>query len=136
MAFTSTQKQAIRNYLGVAGVYPEFRFRLEGAMTVVGSDTDASASMTTWLTRLATIDDALTGASATTTATFGELKKVDEVEFYPTSQSASGASTLNLIQQGRVLIQRIAKMLGVWPDLPAGDYFGAIGSRSVDIALG
>jgi hypothetical protein len=137
MAFTAAQQQAIRNYLGVAGVYPEFRFRLQGAIEVVGGDAQALASATTWLDRLAEIDDALTGSGATGTATFGDLKKVDEVEFYPVSESGGGSSsTLDLIGQGRVLIQRLARLLGVWPDLPEGDYFGTLMSRSVDIALG
>jgi hypothetical protein len=136
VAFTSAEQQAIRNYLGVAGVYPEFRFRLQGAIDVVGNDPDAYASASTWLTRLAEIDDDLTG-SASSGATYGDLKRVDEVEFYATSQSVgAGLNSMGKIAQGRALIQRLARLLGVWPDLPCGDYFGAQFSRSVDIALG
>jgi len=135
VAFTAAQQQAIRNYLGVAGVYPEWRFRLQGAIEVVGADPEALASASTWLTRLGEIDDQLTGASASGTATFGNLKKVDEVEFYPVAEGESSGA-LDPIEQGRDLIQRLARLLGVWPDLPEGDYFGAQVQRSIDVALG
>lgn len=139
MAFTAAQKQQIRNYLGAPAVYPDFQHRIEGAMDVVGEDAEASTIVTGWLVRLTEIDTALTGSgSSGSTSTYGALKKVDEVEFYPVTDESgsSGASSIALVEQGRVLIQRLARILGVWDFLPIGDYFGTKINGSFQIALG
>jgi hypothetical protein len=139
MAFTTAQKAAIRSYMMTSETYPYLHHRLEGAMDVVGDDVDASALVSGWLTRLAEIDTALTGSSSSgSTATYGPLKKVDEVEFYNVtdSNSSSGASSIALVDQGRTLIHRIAATLGVSDFLPRGDYFGAASCGSFALNQG
>lgn len=135
MPFTAAQKLDIRTYLGAPSVYPDFQHRLEGAMDAVGGDADALAKVAGWLTRLAAIDTALTG-SAASTYSYGNLKQVDEVEFYDVSES-SDANSIGLVNQGRVLIGRIARVLGVADFLPGDfDYFGESRSASFALPLG
>jgi hypothetical protein len=136
MAFTSAQKRDIRKYLGVPFGFYDLNTRLESVMDLVGSNATDQAEVDEWLLRLTEIDDALVGVSGTgsgsggtTTATFGALKRVDEIEFHPPSDSDSGggggeATSLTLIQQGRALIDRLARAFGVSDYLPVGDYFG------------
>lgn len=106
-------------------------------MDLVGQTAIDQAEIVTWLTRLDAIDDALTGASATSTAITGSLKQVDEVHFYPvTGEESSSSGSLTLISQGRVLIGRIARALGVSDYLPIGDYFGDRRSPGYLVPLG
>lgn len=123
MAFSATQKKDIRKYLGVPFGFYYLTTRLESMMDLVGEDSVAQTEIETWLTRLAAIDTALTSSSASSVS-YGALRKVDEIEFFePSSDSDQGAS-IALIDQGRVLIDRIARALGVSDVLPHGDYFG------------
>jgi hypothetical protein len=123
MAFTDTQKKDIRKYLGVPFGFYELTTRLESMMDHVGENSTDQAEIETWLARLAEIDTALTGSEAET-ETFGHLKKVDEVEFHKPGSSEDVTSSIGLVKQGRVLINRLARALGVDDVLPHGDYFG------------
>lgn len=139
MAFTAEQEKDIRKYMGVPFGFYELSHRLESMMDLVGTSATDQAQIVTWLTRLAAIDTALTGdTAASVTSTYGSLKKVDEVEFYPTtdSDSSSGSGTLTLVAQGRTLIGRIARALGVSDYLPIGDYFGSRRPSGFTISLG
>lgn len=134
MAFTDAQKMAIRKYLGVPFGFYNLTTRLESMMNLVGDNATDSAQVIAWITRLDAIDAALTGASATSTATYGALKKVDEVEFYePSDGASSAAGSIGLVDQGRTLIGRIARALGVSDVLPHEDYFSA--GRSIGFAF-
>ena len=139
MSFSAAQKRDIRKYMGVSFAFYDLNHRLESMMDLVGTNATDQAQIEAWLTRLTAIDDALTGASAASaSATYGALKKVDEVEFYPTGgdDSSSGAGTLTLVEQGRTLIARIARAMGVSDYLPIGDYFGAHCAHGAPIELG
>jgi hypothetical protein len=133
MAFTDAQKRDIRKYMGVPMGFYDLDYRLESMMGLVGSNATDQAQIDAWLLRLTEIDDALvgvagSGSSATSTASYGTLKKVDEIEFYPVTDGdgsgAGGAATLTLIEQGRTIIARIARAMGCSDFLPIGDYFG------------
>lgn len=138
MAFTAEQEKDIRKYMGVPFGFYELSSRLESTIDLVGTNATDQAQVVVWLTRLATIDTALTGsAAASATATYGSLKKVDEVEFYPTTDDSSAdTGTLSLIAQGRTLIGRIARAMGVSDYLPIGDYFGSRRPSGFTISLG
>ncbi len=136
MAFTAEQEKDIRKYMGVSFGFYELNHRLESMMDLVGESATDKAQIETWLTRLAVIDTALTGSAASSSVTYGALKKVDEVEFHPPSESGSATSPLTLITQGRALIGRIARALGVSDYLPIGDYFGSRRPTGFTISLG
>jgi hypothetical protein len=139
VAFTSSQKQQIRNYLGAPAVFVDMQHRLEGAMDAVGGNAEAVTHVTAWLTELAVIDDNLevTSGGGGGSATYGSLKKVDEIEFYSTSESGgSTTTTVGAVDRGRMLIQRIARILGVADVMPVGDYFSARSLNTGELALG
>jgi len=138
MAFTAEQEKDIRKYMGVPFGFYELNHRLESMMDLVGTSLTDKAQIEEWLTRLTAIDSSLTGSSSSA-ATYGALKKVDEVEFFsPTDSGEASTSTLTLVQQGRVLIGRIAAALGVSDYLPYRnfDYFGSRRSSGFLIPLG
>lgn len=139
MAFTAEQEKDIRKYMGVSFGFYDLNHRLESMMNLVGENATDKAQIETWLTRLAAIDTALTGSAASgSTATYGALKKVDEIEFHPISEGEEGSGTgnLTLIAQGRTLIGRIARAMGVSDYLPIGDYFGSRRPMGFTISLG
>lgn len=135
MAFTDSQKRDIRKYLGTPMGFYDLNTRLESMMNTIGANSTDQEEVETWLTRLAAIDLALTGSSSSSVS-YGPLKQVDEVQFYePTDANSSGAS-IGLIEQGRVLIDRLARAFGVDDHLPAGDYFGTKQPMSFAYKLG
>lgn len=139
MAFSAEQEKDIRKYMGVSFGFYDLNHRLESMMDLVGENATDKAQIETWLTRLAVIDTTLTGASSSgSSATYGSLKKVDEVEFYPVSEDSDSSSsgTISLVEQGRTLIGRIARALGVSDYLPIGDYFGSRRPTGFTISLG
>lgn len=124
MAFNDEQKRDIRKYLGVAFGFYDLNSRLESMMNLVGSNDTDQAQIVEWLDRLAEIDEQLTTGSASgTTATYGPLRRVDDVEFHPPDSDGDDASSLGVVDQGRVLIARLARAMGVSDYLPASDYF-------------
>jgi hypothetical protein len=139
VAFSAEQEKDIRKYMGVSFGFYDLNHRLESMMDLVGENATDKAQIETWLTRLAAIDTSLTGAgSSGSVATYGALKKVDEIEFYePSDESGSSSSdSISLVDQGRTLIGRIARALGVSDYLPIGDYFGSRRPMGFTISLG
>lgn len=133
MAFTAAQKKDIRKYLGVPFGFYDLNYRLESMMDKVGADATDSAEVVSWLTELGTIETAISGGSSSA-VTYGALKKVDEVEFHPPSES--GSATTSPESRGRALIMRLARAFGVDDVLPNGDYFsGSMGGGGM-LALG
>jgi hypothetical protein len=124
--------------MGVSFGFYDLNHRLESMMSLVGENTEDKAQIVTWLGQLSEVDDALTGSTATnSSATYGALKKVDEVEFYaPADGSSNSSGTLSRVEQGRALIGRIARALGVSDYLPQGDYFGSRRPMGFTIPLG
>lgn len=123
MAFTAAQKKDIRKYLGVPFGFYDLTTRLESMMDLVGAEATDSAEIIGWLTELTNIDASLVASASGASYSYGALKKVDEVEFHPTDGDSS--SKVGSVDRGRMLIQRLARALGVSDVLPLGDYFAA-----------
>lgn len=137
MAFTAAQKKDIRKYLGVPFGFYDLNTRLESMLNKVGDDATDSAEVILWLTELATIDTELQSSTTSGSYSYGALKRADEVEFHPiTEGDGSSSSTIGYADRGRILIQRIARALGVDDMLPNGDYFGKTRKVSVPLMLG
>lgn len=121
MTFTASEKRSIRSYLGYSGGFRDRGIRLESMMDVVGAQVEESAYARVILTALAAVDAAIASSGSGSGATYGALKKVDEVEFYsPEDSSGSTTSVLSGVTYGEVLIERLRALFGV--DL-AGRYF-------------
>jgi hypothetical protein len=138
VAFSAEQKRDVRKYMGVSFGFYDLNHRLESMLDLVGGNAVDQSQIETWLLQLSDIDETLTGsAAATASATYGPLKKVDEVEFYqPTSGGSTTTSTITPQEQGRILIARIARALGVSDYLPNGDYFSSRRPMGFTIPLG
>lgn len=120
--FTTAEKRQIRSYLGYSGGFRDSDYVLESMMDVVANQVDEAAYARDLLTKIAAIDTALgnTGVGGSS-ATYGAVKKVDEIEFYsPTVGTTTTSSSLSGIKYGEVLIERLRALLGV--DL-VGRYF-------------
>ena len=63
MAFTDTEKQDIRRYIGAPDAYRQDNTRLESAMDLAGADPIAVATVQGYLTEIAAIDARLTGVA-------------------------------------------------------------------------
>lgn len=114
MAFSSSEKRSIRSFLGYSGGFRDRGVRLESMMDVVGAQTDEAAYARTILASLADIDTALASSGSTSSATYGALKKVEEVEFFSPEQSGGATvSTLSGIEYGEVLIERLRALFDV-----------------------
>jgi hypothetical protein len=138
VAFTDAQERDIRKYMGVPFGFYDLNSRLESMMDMVGANATDSAQIIEWLDRLTEIDEALTSSESSGSAsTYGAIKKVDDVEFFEPSDGADASeSSIALVEQGRVLIGRIARAFGVSDYLPIGDYFAAIKRTGFVIPLG
>lgn len=135
MAFTDSQKKDIRKYLGVPFGFYELNSRLEGMMTLVGQNSTDQTEVEVWLTRLTAIDSALTSSSSSSVS-YGALKQVDEIQFYEPTDASDSGSSIALVDQGRVLIDRLARAFGVSDVLPRGDYFGTKRPAGFSLPLG
>ena len=108
MAFTEAQKLKIRVYLGIPSIYRYRDPRLEGAITVVGNDADASAEVVSILAKLATVETDID--SAMTTA---GLKRADEVEWYAGKGGTAGNAVVEAqAAKGRRWCSRLSQILG------------------------
>ncbi len=135
MAFNSAQKVKIRTYLGFALGFYDLNTRLESMMDTVGADADAQTHVEGILAELLTVDAALASSGSTTTSA-GSLKKVDDVEWYDTSTSTTGASTVTAPERGKMLINRLAACFGFRTDELPSNYFAAGSSSGNEMALG
>lgn len=126
MAFTDTQKVAIRGYLGFPlGLY-QYNTVFESMLDKIGGVAEEQTAVETILTELATIDAVVAASGARGVGT-GALKKVDEVEFYSPKDSAGQTTAVDAVRRGRILINRLASRFGFSrADLPS-DYFGTSG---------
>lgn len=101
MAFTDSEKAAIRDALGYSGVTTDPYFVLEGRMTA--ADANTQTIVRGFLAKL----DALDTAMGTAGATDQRFKRVEDVEF-------AGVGGLGGIQAARDFwIGRISRALGV-----------------------
>jgi len=123
LAFTAAQKHDIRKYLGVSAAYFDLNTQLESMLDTIGADSDAQTIVEAILTELATVDAAV-ASSGSSSATYGALKKVDEVEFYSTADG-SGSDTVGALKRGRMLVRRLAQRIAGrhWQEVIHDDYF-------------
>lgn len=115
MAFTSSEKRQIRSYLGYSGGYRDTTVSLESMLDVVASQVDEAAYCRDLLTKIAAVDTALAASgSSGSSATYGAVKKVDEIEFFSPSDSSGGTTTaISGIAYGEVLIERLRALFGI-----------------------
>ena len=133
MAFTSAEKRQIRSYLGYSGGFRDRGVRLESMMTVVGDQVEESAYARVLLGQIEDIDTAIIAGGGSSTATYGAVKKVDEIEFHPVTSDSGSTSTLSGEELGEVLIERLRALF----DVPLnGRYFRSGGSICVPVLLG
>lgn len=127
MAFTSSEKRQIRSYLGYSGGYRDRGIALESMMDVVGEQVDEAAYARELLAGIDEIDQSLADSGSGASATYGALKKVDEIEFYDTKLGTTATTTLTGVKYGEVLIERLRALFGV--EL-AGRYFRSRASNT------
>jgi hypothetical protein len=133
MAFSETQKDQVRRFLGYPGGFRDSNYRLESMLDTIGSNAVEQASVEAILTELVTIDATIGASSSTSTAAYGALKKVDEVEFYDANSSTGSNDTVTALRRAKMLVERLRQRFGV--EL-AGNYFGTIQMGDGSIALG
>ncbi len=131
MAFSDTEADNIRKYLGYAAGYYQYNTPLEGMIVKVGANTVEKASVVSILTELATVDTVLADSGATASMS-GALKRVDDAEFYNV-ESSSSVGGLGALKRGRMLVERLRQRFAV--DL-AGDYFASYQSPPSMLSLG
>jgi hypothetical protein len=131
MAFTETQRDQIRRYLGYPAAFRDQTYQLESMMDTVGANAVEQASVEAILTELGTVDAVLASAGAASYDS-GPLKAVDEIEFHaPDAFSAS--DRMSAMKRAKMLVERLRQRFGV----PlAGDYFGTGAMRGFVMNLG
>jgi redox-regulated HSP33 family molecular chaperone len=131
MAFTDSQRDQIRRYLGYPAAFRDQTYQLESMMDTVGDNATEQASVEAILTELATVDAAL-AAAGTSAQVMGALKAVDEIEFHAATGSTA-TDSMTAMKRAKMLVERLRQRFGV----PlAGDYFGTGAFRSFVMALG
>lgn len=131
MAFTDTQKVAIRRYLCIPLGRYQYNTVFESMLDKVGAVAEEKTAVESILTELATVAGKIATMGSASAAT-GLLKKVDEVEFYDRTGANAGAF-VTPVTYGRVLCRRLADCFGVEPN---GDYFSARRNVSAELPLG
>lgn len=128
MAFTDSQRDAIMRYLGYPAVDAGTRYAayypVYSQIDLIGGSATTQAPVDAILTELAAVDVVLATA-ATTTSSSGDLKQVDEIHFYPTSESTTSGG-VGAMSRARMLVKRLAQRMG-GEELIVADYFGAGG---------
>jgi hypothetical protein len=113
LAFSETQKDKIRQYLGFAAGYYQYNTPLESMMDKVGLSTVEQASVEAIMAELVTVDAAL-AAQAATGFSSGGLKQVDkgDVEWFNYAESGGSEVLMPPKQRGKMLVARLAKRFG------------------------
>ncbi len=131
MAFTETQKDQIRRYLGYPAAFRDQNYQLESMMDTVGADAVEQASVEAILTELGTVDAALATAS-TSAYGMGALKAVDEIEFHAPNGSLA-TDSMTAMKRARMLVERLRQRFSVPLN---GDYFGTGARLGFSMNLG
>ena len=135
MAFTATQKDQIRQYLGFAAGFYDLNTRLESMFDTVGADAVAQASVEAIMAKIVLVETAFQ-SSGTTSATQGPLKEITgDVGWYDITDENSGAG-VRTPEYGNILINRLAARFGFTRDELPSQYFGPGGWRGGEMALG
>lgn len=128
MAFSDAQRDAIMRYLGYPAVDAGTRYAayypVYSQIDLIGQSATTQAPVEAILTELTAVD-VVVASAGTTISSSGDLKKVDEIEFYPTTTSTSNAG-IGALPRGRMLIKRLAQRMG-GEHLIVADYFGSGG---------
>lgn len=120
MAFTTAEAVQIRKYLGVPSINRYRDPRLEGAIEVVGADTDAATEVRAILAAITNVETTLTSALST-----AGLKRAEDIEWY---QASSGSSGSSVVEAGRSEGRRLCAQLSVLFGVPlVNDAFGTGG---------
>jgi hypothetical protein len=134
VAFTATQKDQIRQYLGFAAGYYDLNTRLESMLDTVGADAVAQASVEAIMAKIVLVETAI-ASTGTSASVQGPLKEiVGDVGWYQPGDGSSGPMTNG--RYGRVLINRLAARFGFTRGELPSDYFGEGGWRGGEMALG
>jgi hypothetical protein len=131
MAFTATQQESIRQYLGFSAGWRDHHHKLESMLGLVGDGAERQATVEAILTELAAVDAALASSGASAAAR-GALKKVDEIEWHPITADDSG-STVTAKERGQILIHRLARRFGFRPGEYDAGYFDGVTSISFEV---
>ena len=135
MAFSDTQKDQIRQYLGFAAGFYDANHRLEGMLDKVGASAVEQASVEAIMAKIVLVETAIS-TSGTTSATQGPLKEITgDVGWYDITDENSGAG-VRTPEYGKILINRLAARFGFTRDELPSDYFGPGGWRGGEMALG
>jgi hypothetical protein len=124
MAFTGSEKQQIRQYLGYSELFKDIDPRLESQMNDIGNAADQSAAtrVRAHLTDLADVDTRLKNALDNLT-----LTKAEDVNF-------RGPEELEALRDhGRNVVQRMAIIFELEPKR---DYYGSGAGMGGEIPLG
>lgn len=119
MAFTEGQKVTLRLLLGYPDIFRQHNPRLESVFDVIGARPETQAVIVDLIDKVAAIDPQLVSLLQ-----FAGLKRAEDVEWYQNLSSKWSAPQEAVRAQGRMLIGRISRLMGV-PIL--GDYFGTGG---------
>ncbi len=114
-----TQKAQCRLYLGFPDAFRYKNTRLESML--VNLSPEADVMIAALLAQLASLDESLFTSGVAGT---GGVKKVDEIEFFPTTASGGGGGATAIRKAGRMYVGRLSIILGC----PAySDYFSGSG---------
>lgn len=115
MALTLVEKEKIRNLLGYPSNYRFKNTRLESVLESDVSD-ELEVLVRSWLVTLDNIEAQAINVATTTTIATGGLKRVEDIEWYPTSTTKinGGIALQKTIQNWqRVYAGKISIALGV-----------------------
>jgi hypothetical protein len=133
VAFSTTQRDQIRQYLGFAAGFYDLNTRLESMFDTVGGDAVAQAGVEAIMAKIVLVEAAV-ASSGTVASVQGALKEITgDVGWYPPDSSSS---PMTARQYGNVLINRLAARFGFTRDDLPSDYFGTGGWRGGEMALG
>lgn len=134
MAFTATQEDQIRQYLGFAAGFYDLNTRFESMLDTIGADAVAQASVEAIMAKIVLVEAAV-ATGGTSSEARGSLKAiVGDVEWYGLNESEGAVTTSR--DYGRMLINRLAARFGFTRDELPSDYFGEGGWRGGEMALG
>ena len=134
MAFTETQKDQIRQYLGFAAGFYDSHHRLEGMLDKVGASAVEQAGVEAIMAKIVLVEAAVATGGTSSSAT-GSLKEIiGDVSWYSVGESEGAVTTAR--DFGKILINRLAARFGFRRDELPSDYFGSGGWSGGEMALG
>jgi hypothetical protein len=134
VAFTPTQEDQIRQYLGFAAGFYDLNTRFESMLDTIGADAVAQSGVEAIMAKIVLVEAAV-ASGGTSSEARGSLKEiVGDVGWYSIQESQGAVTTAR--DYGRILINRLAARFGFTRDDLPSDYFGEGGWRGGEMALG